>query len=80
MDKLKVAQAMDINQETEIQWKCPYYITYEDSNKWIEAHPEYMINKQNQSNQMKVPLLSSVKGDSDDSMDVLDELSDEELA
>ena len=78
MDKLKEAQAMDIEQETEIQslssmqrfknvlkgrkkWKCPYYITYEDSNKWIEAHPEYLLNKQNQTNQMKVPLLSSVK-------------------
>lgn len=36
------------------KFKCPYYITYEDSNKWISRHPEYLLKKQMGS---KTPLL-----------------------
>eukprot|EP01084_Bolivina_argentea_P024812 46191_1 len=39
--------------------KCPYYITFEDSNKWIERNPEYLINKKNKS-ALETPLLVSV--------------------
>eukprot|EP00486_Rosalina_sp_Unknown_P015349 CAMPEP_0201591170 /NCGR_PEP_ID=MMETSP0190_2-20130828/186274_1 /ASSEMBLY_ACC=CAM_ASM_000263 /TAXON_ID=37353 /ORGANISM="Rosalina sp." /LENGTH=157 /DNA_ID=CAMNT_0048048889 /DNA_START=125 /DNA_END=598 /DNA_ORIENTATION=- len=43
------------------KFKCPYYITYEDSNKWISAHPEYLLKKlMKKKRRSRVPLLSSI--------------------
>ena len=43
------------------QFKCPYYVTYEDSNRWIERHPEYTQRKvQRKKDGLRATLLSDV--------------------
>ena len=59
------------------KWKCPYYITYEDSNKWISMHPEYLLKKQRMKMGSKAPLLLSSTG-TDSTEDGNDEESDHE--
>ena len=65
------------------KFKCPYYITYQDSNKWISRHPEYLLNKQRQNRLgSKTPLLLISNGtdstnDGDDGNDGND--NDEEF-
>eukprot|EP01084_Bolivina_argentea_P272428 463827_1 len=71
--KFKLKDVLKIRREK----KCPYYVTFEDSNYWIQQNPEYSLSKMNNCKNNKEQVLSTMMTNSNfDELDSdMDELS-----